>query len=93
MNKEYTLKLKLRADQEWAGKKEKGEKQKQLKLVAERIISGEIKIEPQPIVAVRYLNVRYDYQTIKQLNKIAEEHEISTQELLRLGLERFNLLT
>ena len=89
----YTMKLTLRPDQEWNGKPDRGEKQRQMLIVAEKIISGALKVDPPDMVAINTLNCRFDYSTIKQLNKISANLGISTQELLRLGLEKINLLT
>ena len=61
--------------------------------IIDRIIKGDLHITEETIVNREIISVRTTKEKYNELVKIAGEHGITIQGLLRMGIEQFNLGT
>jgi hypothetical protein len=86
------FKITLRDKQTYIGSKERGQLKASLEMVARRILDGKIKIPTPQVIVRETVACRFSAELVYQLMNIADNNEISLQELLRLGLEQCNLV-
>lgn len=86
-----TMKVNLKEGQSYTGTKGQGQLQEDMMKVVHSILKDEIEIKSRKVREHKTITFRIPDEDLESLKLIAESKNISVQELLRLGMEQFNL--
>ena len=89
----HNRRFQLREKQEYIG--QRSTVSEDINKIIDKILNGEVDIPPRlPITSItKNIYARVDQEKMNQLAVIAEQHHISVNELLRLGMEQNNLVS